>query len=114
MALLVLKLLDISGGAPAGPVLEVPKMLNKTNHMRPSEGDAFPLPSVGRVSPHPQSDTQKCAKARQTTMKPDLGHGCGFRRDVVTNRPTDCGASAVQSSAVLSVEGGPSCASGDV
>jgi hypothetical protein len=89
MALLVLKLLDISGGAPAGPVLEVPKMLNKTNHMRPSEGGAFPLPSVGRVPPHPQPDTQTHTKARQTAMKPDLAHGCGFRPDVLTNSPSD-------------------------
>ena len=114
MALLRLKLLDISGGAPAGLVLEVPKMLNKTNHMRPSEGGAFPLPSVGRVPLHPQSDTQTHAKARQTAMTPDLAHGRGFRAVVLTNRPSDCGASAVQSSAAPPIDGCSDCWAGDV
>lgn len=105
--------LDFVAQAPVGPVGPIPKKSNPTNYMRPTEVGAFILPSVGRVPLHPLSDTQTCAKARQTARKPDLAHGRGFRWDVVTNRPLDCGASAVQSSAVLSVDGGPPCASVD-
>ncbi len=46
MALGALKALDIFGKAPAGPVLQVTKMLKQTIHMRPAEGGAFPLPSL--------------------------------------------------------------------
>ena len=81
--------------------------------MRPSEGGAFLLPSVGRVPLHPLSDTQTHAKARQTAMKPDLAHGRGFRPDVLTNRPSDCGASAVQSSAVPPIDDCPDCGADD-
>lgn len=113
MALGGLKSLDIPVGAPARQVLEVPKIVNKTNHMCPSGGGAFPLPSVGRVPPLPLSDTQTHAKARQTAMKPDLAHGRGFRPDVLTNRPSDCGASAVQSSAVSLIDDCSDCWAGD-
>src|SRR5712692_3384333 len=112
MALGTLKSLRIRPEAPARDVAEMPRKPNPTNHMRPTRVGAFILPSVGRVSPYPRSDIQTCTKASQTAMKPDLAHGCGFRRDVVTNRPSDCGASAAQSS-VLSVEGWPSCGSDD-
>ena len=92
----------------------MPKIPNPTNHMRPTVVGAFILPSVGRVPLHPQSDTQIHAKARQTAMKPDLAHGRGFRADVLTNRPSDCGASAVQSSAVPLIDDCSDCRAGDV
>ena len=82
--------------------------------MRPTEAGAFILPSVGRVPPHFLSGTQTHAKARQTAMKPDLVHGRGFRPDVLTNSPSDCGVSAVQSSAVPLIDDCSDCWAGDV
>jgi hypothetical protein len=34
---------------PAGAIVQMPKMLNPTNHMRTTDVGAFPLPSVARI-----------------------------------------------------------------
>jgi hypothetical protein len=61
--------------APAALLHMLPKKPNPTNHLSPLAGQAFNLPSVGRVPIRPLSDTQTNAMARQTPMQPDLHHG---------------------------------------
>jgi hypothetical protein len=51
MALGALKILVFLAKAPAGPVCQMPKISNPTNHMRPAGGGAFILPSMVSASP---------------------------------------------------------------
>src|SRR5258706_8702314 len=88
MALSVLKCLAFRLEAPAGCCDEMAKYPNPTNHLRPAEGGAFPLPSCGRapaaVMPHCQTcelmgDCAKC-------LHPNHGEVCWA--DLGTNRPS--------------------------
>ena len=80
--------------APAGAIVERTKKLKPTNHMRPSEGGAFPLPSMSWVSLNPLPGTRTHAKARCKATRPDQAHGCLVRPDVWANNPSEGGASA--------------------
>jgi len=109
MALEVLKSLILRVQAPAGREKPVPKMLNPTNHMHPTLVGAFTLPSFAGVPLLPLSHTQIPATARQTAPKPELVHRDGFHRLIATNRPSNCGASAVRSAVDVSADGDASC-----
>jgi hypothetical protein len=71
-----LKSLTFTAKTPAGADRRCVEKSNPTNHLRPTEGGAFILPSVGRVPALPPSDTQTPAEARQPAIKPDAVHGC--------------------------------------
>ncbi len=62
----IVEIVDICGkSASKRDALDVPKISNPTNHMRPTDGGAFILPSVRPVPLLLISDTSKrCAKAR--------------------------------------------------
>jgi hypothetical protein len=75
MALGSLKSLVFTAKAPAGAGRRCVENSNPTNHLRPTEGGAFILPSVGRVPVLPPADTQTSATASQPAIKPDPVHG---------------------------------------
>ena len=64
----------------------MPEIPNPTNHLRPAEGGAFVLPSIGRVPVLPPPVPQMTAKALQPAIKPDLAHEGGVRPEAVTSR----------------------------
>src|SRR5258708_2613896 len=64
MALSVLKCLVFRLEAPAGRCDEMAKYPNPTNHLRPAEGGAFPLPSCGRVPSAPMPHRKTCELMR--------------------------------------------------
>ena len=86
------EVVQVSGEAPSGASVERPKKLKPTNHMRPSGGGAFPLPSIDWVRLHHNADAQPCAKARQKTVQAGRAHGRPLRSDVGANNPLDSGA----------------------
>src|SRR5580692_9382123 len=88
------------------------KISNPTNHMRPTQVGAFILPSVGRVPLLTIAQAQTPATALHIMMATGDTH-CGRSRfDRVTNRPSDCGARAVQSCAGRLVDGRDDCGAG--
>ena len=84
----------------------MPKISNPANHMRPAEGGAFILPSVGWVPEQPLLYTQTSAIALQSTTDPMGAHCERPLLERATNRPSDCGASPVQSCAGRLADGG--------
>ena len=52
-------------------ILSVSQNLNSTNHMRPTEGGAFPLPSVARMIVLPSPHSPPCEKSRQHAIEYD-------------------------------------------
>ena len=73
------------------------KNINPTNHLRAPDGAAFPLPSVGRVPVKTAAPTPIRPSARHDTKSIALAHGRDAGFDRATKRPSDCGASPVQS-----------------
>src|SRR6266567_3841679 len=61
-----------------------------TNHMRPTEGGAFILPSVGRVACAPSPHCQTRDTMRNHANHAQAGH-CGLRSgNLRTNRSSSC------------------------
>src|SRR5258707_13621413 len=86
MALSVLKCLAFRLEAPAGWCDEMAKYPNPTNHLRPAEGGAFPLPSCGRAPSAPMPHCQTCEVLRRFAKYRHSHHG-GLRSvDLGTNR----------------------------
>ena len=75
------------------------KNMNPTNHLRAPDGAAFPLPSVGRVPVKTAAPTPIRPSARHDTKSIAPAHGRDAGFDGATKRPSDCGASPVQSAA---------------
>jgi hypothetical protein len=63
MALSLLKILAFPSEAPSEGWNAMAKYLNPTNHMRPTEGGAFTLPSVGQLASIP------CRTVRRTKTR---------------------------------------------
>src|SRR5882724_2023698 len=95
MALGALELLTFRGEAPAGAITERPMKLKPTNHMRPSGGGAFPLPSDGWVSLQLLAHARARATARQSAKRPDAVHRCPPRSGTRANIPSERGVSVV-------------------
>ena len=72
--------------------------LNAINHMRRTEGGAFPLPSVADISLLLLPHIRGCDILRQAAMKHDLDHCDLIPRARPTNRLLDCGIRADRSS----------------
>src|SRR5260370_1069490 len=88
MALSVLKCLAFRLEAPAGWCDEMAKYPNPTNHLRPAEGGAFPLPSCGRAPSAPMPHCKRCELMTAREKRRHSHHG-GLRSvDLGTNRPS--------------------------
>lgn len=66
--------------------------LKPTNHMRPSGGAAFPLPSVDWVPLRHAHDTLLYDTARWRTTDTSGGHGRPFKSEIRANSPSGSGA----------------------
>src|SRR5258708_807859 len=91
MALNVLKYLVLRLEAPAGWCDEMAKYPNPTNHLRPAEGGAFPLPSCGRAPSAPMPHRKICELMRHPAKCRHSHHGGRRSVDLGTNRPSVCG-----------------------
>src|SRR5258708_4069784 len=91
MALSVLKCLAFRLEAPAGWCDEMAKYPNPTNHLRPAEGGAFPLPSCGRAPSAPMPHRKICELMRHPAKCRHSHHGGRRSVDLGTNRPSVCG-----------------------
>src|SRR5258707_2011173 len=88
MALNVLKYLVFRLEAPAGWCDEMAKYPNPTNHLRPAEGGAFPLPSCGRAPAAAVPHCQTCELMRDCAKCRHSDHGEVRCADLGTNRPS--------------------------
>src|ERR1700733_8218328 len=113
MALDALNSLNLAMRAPASTPAPMPKTLNPTNHMPQTEGGAFILPSVARISRLPQPHIRTCDNPRLTAMKYGLGHCDRTSPAPRTNRLCDCGTRAERSTTARMPDGRPDCMSGD-
>ena len=73
-----LKFVDHSGKSASRPGSRCAQNTQPNQPHAPDRRRRFSLAVRWSCSPAPPSDTQTCAKARQTAMKRDLAHGCGF------------------------------------
>ena len=83
--------------------LVAPQNLNAINHMRRTEGGAFPLPSEADISLLLLPHIRGCDILRQAAMKHHLDHCDLIPRARPTNRLLDCGIRADRSSIDLSI-----------
>src|SRR5712671_5769773 len=88
MALSVLKCLVFRLEAPAGRCDEMAKYPNPTNHLRPAEGGAFPLPSCGRAPVATVPHRQTCEFIRPHAKCRHSDHGEVRCADLGTKRPS--------------------------
>src|SRR5258708_13574943 len=88
MALSVLKCLAFRLEAPAGWCDEMAKYPNPTNHLRPAEGGAFPLPSCGRAPVAVMRRCQTCEVMRNWPKCRHSDHGEVRCADLGTKRPS--------------------------
>jgi hypothetical protein len=86
MALSVLKCLVFRLEAPAGWCDEMAKYPNLTNHLRPAEGGAFPLPSCGRARAAVMPHRQTCELMRNCAKRRHSDHGEVRCADLGTKR----------------------------
>src|SRR5271157_6460642 len=97
MALGALKSLMFRAGAPAGRVIWMSKISNRTNHMRLAGGGAFILHSVVGAPAADVVQSRTCDKPFGRAMEGEAHHRVPSALAKRTNRPSELGASAERS-----------------